>query len=244
MSTREQYDTWHRSVATWEPEVGEPTYPWHHSAARHVQGLGARRLLEIGCGRGDFALWIARTFPGAEITAIDLSEVAVARAQERAATTAIPVKFETGDGEALRFGDATFDAVISCECLEHVPRPERMAAEIFRVLVPGGRFVLTTENYFNGMLLMWLKAWLTKQPFDSGSGVQPHENFFVFWRVRRLLEHSGLAVDHMESSHYQWLMLPKTDPARLCTREVASPVLNKLFRPFGRHFTFCGHRPQ
>jgi ubiquinone/menaquinone biosynthesis C-methylase UbiE len=201
-------------------------------------------VLEIGCGRGDFALWTARAFPGGEITAVDLSAVAIARAQERSAMMATPVEFEVGDGEALRFEDATFDVVISCECLEHVPHPERMTAEIFRVLVPGGRFIVTTENYFNGMLLMWLKSWLTKQPFESGSGVQPHENFFVFWMVRRLFERSGLVIDHMESSHFQWLMLPKTNPTKLCTNDFASPFLKKLFRPFGRHFTFCGHRPR
>jgi hypothetical protein len=118
-----------------------------------------------------------------------------------------------------------------------------MAAEMLRVLRPGGKFILTTENYFNGMLLAWLQAYFAGKPFDSGSGVQPIEHFFMFWNVRRILTGAGLRVDRMESNHYQWLLLPRVDPARLCTAEVASPFLKRLFLPFGRHFTYAGHRP-
>jgi len=145
--------------------------------------------------------------------------------------------------EALRFKNGTFDLVVSCECLEHIPHPEQMTKEIRRVLVPAGRFILTTENYFNALILAWMKCWLTGSPFNSGSGVQPHENFFVYWRVQRMLERSGLVVDHMESNHFQWLLLPRTDPEKLCIEEVDSAFCKRLFRPFGRHFTFCGFRP-
>src|SRR6185503_8546543 len=99
-----------------------------------------------------------------------------------------PPQFCVEDAQALSFESASFDFVVSCECMEHVPQPALMAREIARVLKPGGGFVITTENYFNGMILGWLNAWLRRQPFDSGSGVQPHENFFLFWRVRRILE--------------------------------------------------------
>jgi hypothetical protein len=115
-----------------------------------------------------------------------------------------------------------------------------MAKEVSRVLKPGGIFLITTENYFNGMILAWAKAWLTKTPFESGSGVQAHENFFLFWRVRKLLEKANLKITHEESNHFQWLLLPRFAPATFCTTRFKREVFNRLFRPFGRHFTFLG----
>jgi ubiquinone/menaquinone biosynthesis C-methylase UbiE len=200
-------------------------------------------VLEIGCGRGDFARWMARKHPRSKITAVDFSETAIRLARERAIITGDKVNYEVGDAQSLPFGDSAFDLVVSCECLEHIPRPERMTLEIHRLLAKGGRFILTTENYFNGMLLGWLKCWLTRKPFNSGSGVQPHENFFLFWKVRRLLTQSGLMVSHTESNHFQWLLLPRVDPGILCTRDFNNPGLKRLLKPFGRHFTYCGFRP-
>ncbi len=119
-----------------------------------------------------------------------------------------------------------------------------MAAEISRVLRPRGQFILTTENYFNGMVVAWLYCWVTKTPFGSGSGLQPHESFFLYWRVNSLLQAGGLAVEHMESNHFQWLLLPRTAPDKLCTEDFDSRFWKRVFRPFGRHFTFQGSKRQ
>jgi SAM-dependent methyltransferase len=96
--------------------------------------------------------------------------------------------------QSLKFLDNNFDCVVSCEYMECVPSPRAMAAEIFRVLKPGGRFCLRTENYLNEMLLAWARCWITKQPFNSGSGVQPRENFFLCFQVQKYLSEAGLVV--------------------------------------------------
>lgn len=101
------------------------------------------------------------------------------------------------------FSRAVFDYVISCECLEHVPHLKRWQGRWRSVLKPGGKFILTTENYFNGMLLAWLHSSLKSEPFDSGGSLQPVEHFFL--RVKKILERGGLRVEHMESNHFQWL---------------------------------------
>ncbi len=77
----------------------------------------------------------------------------------------------------------------------------------------------------------------------SGSGVQPRENFFLFFQVQKYLSDAGLAVSRTRSSHYQWLLLPRVDPARLCTCEFKSGWARLLAKPFGRHFSFFGHKP-
>lgn len=242
MDTKElqsAYDQWHSGVEA--EEVPMTLYPWHRAVLRRLPELNGLSVLEVGCGRGAFALSLARQFPRADIVGVDFSssaiEIATAQAQD-----APNIRFQVEDAQALTFPDASFDVVLSCECLEHVPSPARMAGEIRRVLKPGGKFILTTENYFNAMLLSWALAFLRKQKFNSGSGVQPHENFFLFWRVKKVLQRAGLAVEHMESNHFQWLLLPRCAPERLCTDDFHSKFLKRLFRPFGRHFLFEGTR--
>ena len=240
--TKSSYDTWHARQALGEASVKESFDPWHQTVARRLPDLNGKNVLEVGCGRGDFAIWLAQKFPEAAITAVDSSDKAIEISQARSGELKGGVIFQVEDAENLRLPDRAFDQVISCECLEHVPHPAKMAREIWRVLKPEGRFILTTENYFNGMVLGWMVSWWRNKPFDSGSGAQPHENFFLFWRVKRILERAGLNVEHMESNHFQWLLLPGVAPHRSCTMDFDNPILKRLFRPFGRHFTFEGTR--
>ena len=79
----------------------------------------------------------------------------------------------------------------------------------------------------------------TKRKY-KGSGVQPIENFFFHFRVHKYLSHAGLIVEKTASSHYQWLLLPRIDPARLCVEEIRSKWLAPIVKPFGRHFSFFG----
>jgi len=185
---------------------------------------------------------LASTAPNVRVTGIDFSATAIEIANRRTSATPASVQFLVGDAQSLKSPDNSFDWVVSCEFMEHVPSPHAMAAEIFRMLEPGGRFCLTTENYLSRMLLAWVRCWITKQPFNSGSGVQPRENFFLFFQVLKYLSDAGLAVNRTRSSHYQWLPLPRIDPAQLCTCEFKSGWARLLAKPFGGHFSFFGHK--
>lgn len=239
---RGEYDHWHEQMSRSDKD-NPLVFPWHETVYRCLGQMPVGRLLEIGCGRGQFAIWLAQKRPDIEIVALDFSEVAINLAKEQAMEAQVNVKFVQGSAEDLQFEGESFDTVISCECMEHVTKPAKMAQEMARVLTPGGRFVLTTENYFNGMLLAWLVSWLRREPFNSGSGIQPIENFFLFWIVSGYLQNAGLVVSRTESSHYQWLLLPRVAPSILCTREFRAPWAKKLAKPFGRHFTYIGQKP-
>jgi glycosyltransferase involved in cell wall biosynthesis/ubiquinone/menaquinone biosynthesis C-methylase UbiE len=242
VSVKSKFDVWHQQVSEYEQRHTELTFAWHKTVAKLLPPTNGKAVLEVGCGRGDFSIWLARNNPEARITAVDFSPAAIDIARSRCSAELANLKFVVGDAESLPFPAESFNLVISCECLEHVLRPENMAAEISRVLRPRGQFILTTENYFNGMVLGWLKSWAAKTPFDSGSGVQPHESFFLYWRVKALLQAGGLAVEHMESNHFQWLLLPRTAPDKLCTEDFDGTFWKRAFRPFGRHFTFQGSK--
>jgi ubiquinone/menaquinone biosynthesis C-methylase UbiE len=234
----EQYDVWHARRAASQEDVA--LHPWHRTVLKLLPDLNSLSVLEIGCGSGSFSSLLANRYPEAKITAVDFSGRAIEVALERQRQAGTRIEFLMADAQRLTLPDGRYDFVFSCECLEHLPEPAKMCREIARVLKPGGEWILTTENYLNGMVLAWLMSIAKRRHFDSGSGVQPHENFFLFWRVRRMLEQAGLEIRHMESNHFQWLLLPGVAPDKLRTDDFQTPFLKRLLRPFGRHFTFKG----
>lgn len=237
-----EYNKWQsrRQIKDAEEFASPLDHPWYEAVSREIKNYPACRLLEVGCGRGGFALWLSNQRPDFEITALDFSDTAIEIARDSAASQNSKVTFVVGDAEDLPFADSSFDLVISCECMEHVQHPAQMAHELARVLKPGGRFCLTTPSYLNGMLLAWLHSWLTKRPLDTGAGVQPRENFYFFWNVRSYLRRANLKIERMESCNYQWLLLPSVAPAKLCTVQFHSRWARALAFPFGVHFAFFG----
>jgi ubiquinone/menaquinone biosynthesis C-methylase UbiE len=111
-----------------------------------LQGLRLQpdmRVLEVGCGMGADAFEMAALIaPGGSVTGVDFSESLIAEAVRRADSRPLPVTFEVGDAQALRFADGSFDAVRTERMLMHVPDPSRALAEMARVLRPGGRMAV------------------------------------------------------------------------------------------------------
>jgi len=100
------------------------------------------RVLEVGCGWGELAEWIARE-TRAEVVAVDLSPRMVELARDRGIDASV------ADVQALPFEDGTFDLVVAAWMLYHVPDLDRGLAEIARVLRPGGTFVASTNSRFH-----------------------------------------------------------------------------------------------
>lgn len=106
-----------------------------------ASGIGRDdRVLDLAAGTGNAALPAART--GARVTALDLSETLLAECDRRAAVEGLPVDCVPGDVESLPFGDAEFDAVISCVGAMFAPNHRRVADELVRVCRPGGTIAL------------------------------------------------------------------------------------------------------
>lgn len=91
------------------------------------------KVLEVGCGGGQYLGAIKKRRPDLEVFGIDKDVHAVAEAGR---ITGIICCY--ADAARLPFADQTFAAVVGFDILEHVPEPEKVMAEAWRVLVPGG----------------------------------------------------------------------------------------------------------
>jgi ubiquinone/menaquinone biosynthesis C-methylase UbiE len=100
------------------------------------------RALDLGCGTGDFTAALARA--GADAVGADVAEAALERARSR--HRGLPFRLVPFDGP-LPFDDGSFDLVWSSEVIEHVADTARWLSEVRRVLVPGGRLLLTTPSH-------------------------------------------------------------------------------------------------
>jgi ubiquinone/menaquinone biosynthesis C-methylase UbiE len=97
------------------------------------------RILEVGCGPGSGASWFCAR-EGFALSGIDASPAAIERSRARFREEGLSGEFVLGDVNALRWPDATFDAVLDVVCLACNTEEEtaEIVNEIHRVLKPGG----------------------------------------------------------------------------------------------------------
>ena len=138
-----------KSYARWAPvydrTFGAATTRGRRAAVDHINASGAERVLEVGVGTG-LALPYYRA--GLKVTGIDFSAEMLAKARDRVDRERLDAveALRQMDARALDFPDETFDAVAAMHVISVVPDPERVMAEIARVLRPGGEVVIT--NHF------------------------------------------------------------------------------------------------
>jgi len=110
------------------------------------------RVLDVGTGTGSVALTIAATLPKSEVVGVDPSAAFIAHAQ-KSAQPGRP-HFEVGDGQALRFGDASFDATVALLVMNFIPDHNKALREMRRVTRAGGVVSACVWDYNNGMQML------------------------------------------------------------------------------------------
>src|ERR1700733_6886159 len=96
----------------------------------------AMRWLDAGCGNGAFTEEIIARCAPAKVTAIDPSEEQLAYARNRPGTKT--AEFRAGDAQNLPFSDDSFDVGIMALVISFLPEPDKAAAELTRIVRPGG----------------------------------------------------------------------------------------------------------
>lgn len=122
------------------------------------------RVLDVAAGNGNATLAAARRF--AHVTSTDYVAALLERGRERAAAERLQVTFREADAEALPFADASFDVALSTVGVMFTPNQARAAAELVRVVRPGGRIGLAcwTPDGFVGQVLKTVGAHLPPPP--------------------------------------------------------------------------------
>ena len=111
---------------------------YHHTATQcTLEGL---KVLEVGCGRGGGASYIARYLKPATVTGMDLCPQAVSLCNELHADVT-NLSFQEGDAEAMPYKDESFDVVLNVESSHCYPHMEKFLDEVRRVLRPDGHFL-------------------------------------------------------------------------------------------------------
>ncbi len=130
-------DLWERLPA--DPQV--PDFALRRSFLVADLRLGMR-VLDLGCGAGEFTALAAEA--GASVVGIEVAQAALVRA--RTAHPGVDFRSTEIDGP-LPLADNSFELVWASEVIEHVADTARWLSEVRRVLVPGGRLLITTPSH-------------------------------------------------------------------------------------------------
>ena len=154
-----------------------------------ASAVAGKTVLDVGCGLGFFSERLANR--GAVVTACDLGPGLVERTRQRAGCRAV-----VADALELTrdFGLDRFDVVVSSECIEHTPDPDRALRQMMAVLRPGGYLSVSTPNV----------VWWPVVRLATAVGARPFEGLenFSSWRsLRRAIEGAGGLVLREQGLH-------------------------------------------
>ena len=176
--------------------------------------LGLRpgdRVLDLGCGSGRHAFEAARR--GGRVVAADLDLAELKNVHQLFDAMAGTGELDGGgtgsavNGDALRlpFADGTFDRVIASEVMEHLPDDRAAAAELARVLRPGGTLAVTVPAWLPERVC-WALSEEYHAPFVAGGHVRVYSES----GLRRRLREAGLRPGNAHHAHalhtpYWWV---------------------------------------
>jgi ubiquinone/menaquinone biosynthesis C-methylase UbiE len=150
------------------------------AAALHV-APAPERVLEIDCRDGDGALFLAREFPRARVRGVDPSERMIREATARVGLDPEGrIAFKVGDAASLPYPDDFFDLVTQIDT-----RPS--AAEIARVLHPGGHIIVATRRdprTLFGMRPQRMRRRLERHGIDPVHTGEAGDGSFLVGRLR------------------------------------------------------------
>ena len=164
-------------------------------------------LLDMGCGEGRHAIGALLETP-ANVIGLDLSFEDLNTAKSRLNDFDLSgcdtfCAFGVGNIKNIPFENASLDAIVCSEVLEHVDSPKESIQELVRVLKPGGIMALSVPRYLPEIICWKLSKEYSKTPGG-------HVRIFKHSQLRDLAENNGLQYQSFHWAHglhspYWWL---------------------------------------
>jgi SAM-dependent methyltransferase len=202
-------------------------------AAAAVSGSPSARVLEIGCGTGEFTRPLAQRMPG-RLVGVDVAPRLLAQTRGLPPNAAVTA----ADIESLPFKEGAFDAVIGNAVLHHL-RLDRAVPEILRVVRPGGAICFAEPNMLNPQVFLERNVRWIGRLLDNSPG----ETAFVRWRLRREL--AGFGLTDLAIRPFDFLY-PLTPPSLIAPVERFGGLLERvpLVREIAGSLFISGRRPR
>lgn len=147
-------------------------------------------VLDAGCGNGSLSARLAAI--ARDVHAIDIA----ANALDPVFASIQNLHFRPMDLEALEYPDSHFDGIACVETLEHLLHPERAITELYRVLKPGGRLVLTYPT-INRTIAKRLRL-------GAKVSISEHLNEWSLSELRTVVQRIGLRIEAVEGISFDF----------------------------------------
>jgi len=236
MDAKTQYSGQHRSIGTIAKTAkagdnARDAFLLDELAGR-ISGRATASVLELSVGDGSLSSALARRFPSAGLTLVDISKAHLETAGAQVARFAkvAPTLIEADlDREFERVPSTSFDAVIALDILEHVFDVFAFVAHCRRVLKPDGTLYLRVPNiaYAKHRIALafgqlpvtssWfgppaqLGAWRDTYGWDGG-----HLHYFTHALLKKTLAEAGLVVRRTTDAGARFARLRELAPGLLC----------------------------
>lgn len=158
---------------------------------RTLRGLGAHRILDLGCGNGALARQLAKA--GFETSGCDADRDGIELARQAGGDFFVASVYD----DPRKLDGQNYDAVISTEVIEHLFSPHKLPEFAFPLIKPGGHLLVTTpyHGYLKNLALAALNKWDTHaDPFWEGG----HIKFFSRKTLEKLLAQSGFSITEFQ----------------------------------------------
>lgn len=163
--------------------------------AKWVGLKSGMRILDVGCGTGAFAFYLAEQADGCDFTGLDFDQNLIAQATKLASSkTCNTFTFTQGDALALPFAANSFDLVVSHTFLTNISNPQKALAEMRRVSRPGGVIASVTAQQLDHI------------PVHPGFYPDSHQHYYEEWvslygKILKLYEQAKPKVSFLRGAN-------------------------------------------